>query len=846
MSNKFYTIPQIIYDIRNPINNDDVDDGYIPGQPWFNISTKEYFLCAVNTKNNAIWNKINLDNFSNEIRYGNSSFLGNDLPREIEHGLSKRPTFISIFPLEVPDPLFPIGDIWAQLFDKTIKVYNSGKSQVHFCWFVSGEKYEYEELEIRFNPIQDCHIYTLPYVGKITDSTIISFPKDSYIQVCASPSLNHTFLRWAGCDGIYRDPDIGYLTLDKYKIVEPIFKINDKQLNVVVVGNQYGSVISNPNGIGCGSSCTAFFPENTTIELNYILTETNSIFKGWEGCDRIEDDKCIVELNQDKRVVAIFQPDLPKLNIIKTGSGIVRTLLNNNIDCGNDCVAYFNQSEIINLQAIPSPGYNFKTWYGDASSTNNILNVTMDDDKVIGAVFEPITYIVTINKSKNGNVTTDTVNLSCGLLCQSIIDYGESINLIAHPNVNYEFKKWVINNADYFINPHTVVILEDTQIQPIFELKKFSITTDSDDNGSVEQINEMVEFGSTIQINATANIGYEIDTWIGCDQVINGICVINNIQQDKHVSVSFKELGTTYIGSSYGYICGGNNSNKISKFVFPFNSGSSLFINTLNDKNKNSSANHSSTYGYVCGGMDGELIYNKIQRLSFFIDTDPINKTGQLDICKQTLISTNSSTHGFVCSGNLNNKQITNFKFPLDQGKTEISGNLTYVYNGDAFNSSQYGYTTGSLIKTNTLLHNNENNEKLIHSLNTISITTSTLSINYICPKSNNSSQYGYITSGTSYTNGQYIFQTGFNEFDFAFDNSICSLHLNLSKTNTQMASNNSTQYGYICGGYNNILLPQNTMNKINYSLISQNLENENLIMDESKYGHSATDGTIL
>ena len=96
--NKKYIIPQIIYKNINPTVNDDITDGYIKGQPWFNVTSKEYFLCSDNLQNNAVWKKINLDNSNKEVRYGHAKFLGNDLPNIIEHGLTKTPTFISVFP----------------------------------------------------------------------------------------------------------------------------------------------------------------------------------------------------------------------------------------------------------------------------------------------------------------------------------------------------------------------------------------------------------------------------------------------------------------------------------------------------------------------------------------------------------------------------------------------------------------------------------------------------------------------------------------------------------------------------------------------------------------------------
>lgn len=846
---KRYVIPKIIYENRNPNNDDDVSLGYVVGQPWINLSSKEYFLCSSNNSGIAIWKKVNLDNTNNQIRFGKSNFLGYNFPREIYHGLDREPTFISIFPIEQIDSMYPLGDIWATKDNEKIYIYNTGESKISFCWFCSYEQFEYEELEVEFNHYHYGFVYTIPCSGIIETNTVISFPKNSLVKVCAIPYDGQIFNNWNGYDRLIQNPDIIEMDITEFKKIEANFAVQNYTLRVTKIGAQYGGIISSPTGINCGTICQNNFPIGTNIELSYSIYDNDVLFDGWEGCDEVTDDgKCLIQLNNDRDIVAIFKPDLPKLTVLKQGSGLVKSLPMNIIDCGPNCIDYFQWDQIINLQAIPEIGYNFITWYGDISGTNPIESLTMDVDKVVGALFSPINFIVSINKIGNGRVlTSHSSSLDCGIICQNIFNYGTILTFTGNPDPNYNFEKWIINGVEYLNNPLDITITQTTNIDAIFKIIQYNVNVNVGENGQISSIEPNYNINSDIIIDAIPDINYELDEWVGCDEVINNKCYINNINDNKNISVSFKTIipqsGT---GTSYGYICGGNDTKRISKFIFPFDSGICLHTTNLVEKNKNSCANHSSTYAYICGGQFNNNIFNTIQRLTFSNDTIPITNNNTLSDYRAYSSANNSSNYGYVCSGNLNKKDIVKFSFPLDIGTTHNYGNLNYVYIGSGIQSSQYGYIIGSYIQ-NEILEPLINNEKFNFSLDSgNSISTMSTTNNYIYPASCNCSLYGYISSGCKYNNGEYLFINGFEQIDFSLDSGSSVEFSQLTKTNILMSSNNSSSYGFICGGYNSSLASTNTMNKINFSLLGENLESQNITMDENKHSMSATDGTIF
>ena len=59
----------------------------------------------------------------------------------------------------------------------------------------------------------------------------------------------------------------------------------------------------------------------------------------------------------------------------------------NGISCGTDCTETYNKNTSIALTATADNGYDFSSWSGDCSGTNNPLTINMDSDKSCSANF---------------------------------------------------------------------------------------------------------------------------------------------------------------------------------------------------------------------------------------------------------------------------------------------------------------------------------------------------------------------------------------------------------------------------------------------------------------------------
>jgi len=71
-------------------------------------------------------------------------------------------------------------------------------------------------------------------------------------------------------------------------------------------GTGTGSVISNPSGINCGSTCSANFAKDSTVTLT-ATAAADSTFGGWSGaCSSSTNNTCTVTMDADKTATASF------------------------------------------------------------------------------------------------------------------------------------------------------------------------------------------------------------------------------------------------------------------------------------------------------------------------------------------------------------------------------------------------------------------------------------------------------------------------------------------------------------------------------------------------------------
>jgi uncharacterized repeat protein (TIGR02543 family) len=165
-----------------------------------------------------------------------------------------------------------------------------------------------------------------------------------------------------------------------------------KSVTVSRLGTGSGSVTSAPAGINCGSVCTAAFTQNSSVTLT-AAADANNVFAGWSGACAGSGSTCTLSMTADRSVSATFNAIGTRLlSFSKSGNGTVSSSPSG-INCGAGCSSSFvsfNSGTMVTLSATPDAGYIFNGWSGACTGTVTTCTVSMNANRTVGALFNPV------------------------------------------------------------------------------------------------------------------------------------------------------------------------------------------------------------------------------------------------------------------------------------------------------------------------------------------------------------------------------------------------------------------------------------------------------------------------
>jgi uncharacterized delta-60 repeat protein len=159
--------------------------------------------------------------------------------------------------------------------------------------------------------------------------------------------------------------------------------VGHSTLAVNRIGSGAGSVSSSPNGISCGSTCSASFG-GAPVKLT-ATAAAGSSFVAWSGaCSGV--GSCTLSLAADRTATARFETD-KTLTLTTAGAGIGTVTSNPaGISCGTACAHPFKYGTVLTLTAAASSRSVFKGWSGVCSGTAT-CTVTMSTARAVTAAF---------------------------------------------------------------------------------------------------------------------------------------------------------------------------------------------------------------------------------------------------------------------------------------------------------------------------------------------------------------------------------------------------------------------------------------------------------------------------
>ena len=214
-------------------------------------------------------------------------------------------------------------------------------------------------------------------------SCAFDYPFGSELTLEAIPRPDYEFIRWIGAPACGRQPSCA-LTVTSTLNVTAEFAEFRWDLSVIKTGN--GRIRSTPTGIDCGSSCFASYRPDVLVTLS-AEPDQYSYFSGWVDNDCTGIGDCVVNMNQDRAIVARFEPIRHALEVIVNEGGRI-TSNPMGIDCGTDCAEVFNAGTVIELSAEPDPLFELAAWRGENCVAPDVCTFTLTGTRAISAEFE--------------------------------------------------------------------------------------------------------------------------------------------------------------------------------------------------------------------------------------------------------------------------------------------------------------------------------------------------------------------------------------------------------------------------------------------------------------------------
>ena len=317
------------------------------------------------------------------------------------------------------------------------------------------------------------------------------------------------------------------------------FWIEDAPWPVLRVERPSGGYVTGP-GIDCGSGtradCEQAHPSTATLELT-ATADAHHRFVAWREdglCSGFRSDPvCELTLNADGTALPKFEPSSHVLTVERPENGYVTA---QDIDCGSgtraDCEERYPARESVRLTATADANYRLLNWTGVCSGATATCDVTMSEARTVGATFGPVQRRLLVSPPDGGRIAGDGIDCGgAGADCSESYDHDEEVVLTATADEGREFASWSANCAASASSPNVCTVTMDGMevVGATFAVVRPTLTVTRPTNGYVTAkgidcgsgsratCTAAKDHGTTLVVRATADAGYEFESWSGCD-----------------------------------------------------------------------------------------------------------------------------------------------------------------------------------------------------------------------------------------------------------------------------------------------------------------------------------------
>jgi len=233
------------------------------------------------------------------------------------------------------------------------------------------------------------------------------------------------------------------------------------------------------------------------------------VFSNWSGDASGTESEKEIEIIDSMTVVGNFSRIQFELTVNLVGSGqVTQTIIKEGIS------TKYNSGTIVELNAKPSAGWEFKEWSGALIGTENPRQITIDKAKSVTATFiEKPMFKLSIVNDGQGSVSQSVVKAG------SSNDYsqGTIVEVTANPQSGWKFVKWsgavsgTVNPQQVTLDANKTVIAEYESLSPIV----------LDNDGITMRAKPGTTVGTTYEINGTTYTVVDntmLKSWISAEK----------------------------------------------------------------------------------------------------------------------------------------------------------------------------------------------------------------------------------------------------------------------------------------------------------------------------------------
>ncbi|MBS3781262.1 MAG: hypothetical protein KGY68_01480 [Candidatus Thermoplasmatota archaeon] len=210
-----------------------------------------------------------------------------------------------------------------------------------------------------------------------------------------------------------------------------------------------------------------------------------------------------------------IQSEIVELDISSTDGG--------NVTEPGEGTFQFEKGSVVDLEAVADENSPFIEWTGDNSTidntTSNKTTIEMLDNYTVTAVFDVVTYELSVSSTEGGNVTEPGEGTY-------IYSEGETVDLEAVADEGYHFVEWTGDNStidDTTANQTTIEMLDNYTITAEFEPVIYELNLDSTSGGNVTEPGEgtfTYQYGTIVDLEAIADNNTSFLEWSGDNSTI--------------------------------------------------------------------------------------------------------------------------------------------------------------------------------------------------------------------------------------------------------------------------------------------------------------------------------------